>query len=757
LRKKVNSISFRQGLSNNYGYINNFGIYVYPINIRRYSVENLYISLWLQNELRRWKFFPLKLEILRVYNNLLTIRVLILNRLYFRLTQFFFFFKKFFFFFVYKAGAFIKLYRLQKFFAGLNQGASYKNDEKFKWGIIFKIVQKIMKHRWSEYFAGISLYVKHYHIIYKSFILLTKFIFRLFSCFDVFFFFSKTSFFNCFIFLKNFTCLNYFIAKTKKITTLGDRDLLKNTHYAISLANKGVYLQKRKFLDYAKKLFVNKELFDLVYKKKKRFFFSLNSSNSKKVRVLQLKKHVRPKVYCKKNLQVLIGLRQNARLVFFYFRSLFHCMFFNRVARLKSYIEGYARFNFKRDAQLKIFIMNYKFEPKFKEDNILTTIAGENSSRLFSLDLSVRYQENYLHKILFNIVRNTKYLSILRLLPYWKMNHKNTFNFKVLNYNKMFLNNIWLDTRLAKFATTNFCDTVSFLRGKRLNQLLQKHKKKCFFYTGNFSLVSNNFLFEILSHLLTRVKLKNRVLMFLMNRNIVYSNNILKTIMYTKFVSLYFNLFSKKKLFSSVYPVAINKDKANGVLADINFFIKRHAQAALHHFLSVRNFNLSYLMHVEPENYVKTTDYFIKQKFTKVKLVKYKNLKKNLRYLLIGLYFGSASIFNEAFCRVFAKVAKRRQKNFLKFFEKKLSVILHDTFLNLTTVGFHIRIRGRNSNSDRRNTKWMRFGAPVKEQTMTSKINYSFRSVRTTIGVFGVSLWLVYAQEEIANPRENKI
>jgi hypothetical protein len=273
LRKKVNSISFRQGLFNNYGYINNFGIYIYPVNIRKYSVENLYISLWLQNELRRWKFFPLKLEILRVYNNLLTIRILILNRLYFRLTQFFFFFKRFFFFFLYKAGAFIKLYRLQKFFAGLHQGASYKNDEKFKWGIIFKIIQKIMKHRWSEYFAGLTLYVKHYRIIYKSFILLTKFIFRLFACFDVFFFFSKTSFFKSLIFLKNFTRLNHFIAKTKKITTLGARDLFKNTHYVINSTSRGERLKKKKFLDYTKKLFIDKEPFDLIYKKKKSFFF----------------------------------------------------------------------------------------------------------------------------------------------------------------------------------------------------------------------------------------------------------------------------------------------------------------------------------------------------------------------------------------------------------------------------------------------------------------------------------------------------
>ena len=776
MRKKVNSISFRQQLLNNQGYTNNFGIYVYPVNIRKYSVENLYISLWLQNELRRWKFFPLKLEILRVHDKLLTFRILILNKLYFRLSQFVFFFKNFFFFFTYKAGVLIKFRRLQKLLTLIQQGVvTYKDEEEdFKWHITLRMIQKIKKFRWFRYFHDLSLCVKNYRVIYKGYIFIVKFIFRFLACFSNKLLFFKECF-NSLLFLKNFSQLNFFISRAKKTSLPEYTSVLRRIFYVFSpsfslkTTKKLKSRIRKKFICWGEREFT--AFLDKGHKTPPFFYRRLlNCSTFKSV---VLKKNLKRGL--KKDNFVSTIVRQNLRLIFFYFRSVFHNLFFNRAIRLKSYIENYARDVFKRDAQSKVFVMSYNFIKPFKDSASLLPIFKARFPEKDTILRKVTKQifvsgGQLISKKVYSLLNLGNISLSLRSAVEGKMGFDASYAFKKFVYGitaqssfqKKYL------TLLRNNDLQNVQDTGY---RRRLNRVV-----KIFLSNSSFMKKQNRLFnpFIELTSLLNRTGIKYDFLKFfgIKSKKFIFPKPTLRNLskigevqkkieflafLFCKLKALQIKYFFKMLPFSQVF-LSHSIKPYNSYYVDIQQqFMKNHMYDAIQYFSGIYNLNLSYLMHLYPEQYVRTTDYFVKQKYTRVRFVRYKNLKRSLRYLLMGLYFGSAAIFNEAFCKVFARVAKRRQKNFLKFFEKKLSIILTDSLLNFTTAGFHIRIRGRNNNSTRRNTKWMRFGAPIKEQTISSKINYNFRSVRTTIGIFGVSLWVVYNSDDITYSRENKI
>lgn len=384
MHKKVNSISFRLSRLNAQGITNNFSINVYPINLQKYNYENMYISFWLQNELRRWRFFPLKLEIARSYKGLLTVRLLVFNRLYYRLQQFFVFFRKFFYRFFVKIILLARFKKIRRVFMRNRRfKLRYRKNRRYMWGITGKILRAFSKKRWFHLFRIFSFYVKNYRIIFRSFMPFLKTIYRLVPLSLLSGNFSVNSGYY-FYFLINFTRLSSRLSFIREKNTLKLSKSKKYFFFTMALKKKGdlflrryrklssqvlqSYLRSKTLIffnvfnfsnNFFKKSQFKKSLVKLkpILKKKRKLKFWKNTIKGYgKKRFKRLSRRKRKFIVNRFNFKK--HLQKNIRLILNYSRIFISNIFCTRIVGLKAYIEKYSYSLFKRPVLVQLFFLN---------------------------------------------------------------------------------------------------------------------------------------------------------------------------------------------------------------------------------------------------------------------------------------------------------------------------------------------------------------------------------------------------------------
>jgi hypothetical protein len=205
VHKKVNPTSFRQFPLNKKGLTHNFAIDIYPNNQNHFFKENLYITFWLQNEIKRIGFLPIKIELQRkqVLYSTLVVKLVLFNKFIYKLYFLYKFFKniilrifqkKLFFLHLRELNIFLRKRKLKR------RKISYKKRGKFVWERTLRLVQK-RNDSWSHIFQKFVIFIKNYKRIVFGNSFLLKTLFYLFPKKDNLL--IKKNFFNFYYYLSS--------------------------------------------------------------------------------------------------------------------------------------------------------------------------------------------------------------------------------------------------------------------------------------------------------------------------------------------------------------------------------------------------------------------------------------------------------------------------------------------------------------------------------------------------------------------------
>jgi hypothetical protein len=362
------------------------------------------------------------------------------------------------------------------------------------------------------------------------------------------------------------------------------------------------------------------------------------------------------------------------------------------------------------------------------------------------------------------------------------MFHKNSKAISPLKY-RLGINELWFFGSFSNKSIINnthffnfffislFLECIINLLYKKSHKLfrfqVQNKKRKLLFLYKKLSILAPVTFKKIILKLLIRKRLKKRRILFLKKTNKYRSKQFFFK---KKYNSLYNGvcgqptiILNNLKQYIIYLPIAIMQKsgfsaikrtfylkKTNSLVfikkAKISFlklfFLKLFIESFLFSYLQIiinLNFIDNYFLNKLSKYFNKNVKYMIK-KFCKKRYIKKDLVFKKLLYTTNAAYF-----FNDPKMLAIQLAERLTKIKLHKIATKQFHKALYAAMpINAALSGIRILICGKIGAKTRTKTMTIKYGLPIKVQSLANNINYAYVESQSYTGVFGIHVWFLF-------------